>query len=179
MPIHGKQIKFEQPPMGLNHAVISGVWDIGTQVFNWQGKTSENPQIVLVLELAAKMTEGENAGKPFQGVKFENLYMSKNARLRKDVESIVGKKFTSDDEAAGFDIESLIGMNVFINLMEDGDKFKIDSFAKPPAGTPNMRATLTTIPDWVAKKRAASLEEVGNGSKQESNSDPRDDSLPF
>lgn len=178
MPIHGKQIKFEQPPMGLNHAVIAGVWDIGTQVFNWQGKTSENPQIVIMMELAAKMTEGENAGKPFQAAKFENLYMSKNARLRKDIESIVGKKFSSDDEAAIFDVESLVGMNVFINLMEDGDKFKIDSFAKPPAGTPNMRATLTTMPDWVAKKRAASLEEsaLSNGNAKSNNPE---DSLPF
>ena len=158
MPIHGKQIKYEQPPMGLNHAVIAGVFDIGTQVFNWQGKTSQNPQVVLVMELASKQTEGDNAGKPFQVVKFENLYMSKNARLRKDVESILGKKFSSDDEAAAYDLESLVGVNLFVNLIEDGDKFKIDSFAPPIAGTAHFRPLILTEPEWVTKKRYDSLE---------------------
>lgn len=178
MPIHGKQVKFEQPPMGLNPAVICGVWDIGTQAFEYQGKSSENPQVVIGLELAEKQTEGDHAGKPFRLYKFENLYMSKNAKCRKDVQAILGR-ILSDSEAAAFDLETLVGTNCYVSLIGDGEKFKIDSFSANPKPNPKLVPEDTKEPEFVAKKRGESVEAKG-GAKPTGNAPPHGDSdLPF
>lgn len=169
MPIHGKTIQYENPPMGLNQAVIAGVYDIGTQEFIYQGETSINPQIVIVLELAAKMKEGENAGKPFTLFKYENLYMSKNAKLRKNIAAILGKTM-SDDEAKRFDVESLVGTNTYVSLIDNNGKAKIDSFIAYPSDQPKIKPTLTKEPEFITKKRGESLEAKGTG--------PRNDAPP-
>lgn len=161
MPIHGKSVQFEKPPMGLNQAVIAGVFDIGTQTFTWEGKTSSNPQIVICLELDAKQEEGDYAGQPFRIYKFNSLYMSRNAKLRKDVQSILGKVM-SDAEAAALDLESLVGTNCYVSLIENEGKYKIDSFAACPQKLPKLKPTLTDEPEFITKKRTES-EEVKNG----------------
>jgi hypothetical protein len=183
MPIHGKSIQYEKPPMGLNPAVIAGVYDIGTHVFEWKGETSENPQVILALELAAKQSEGEYAGKPFRIYKFASLYMSKNAKLRKDVQAILGRTL-SDSEAAAFDLENLLGTNCYVSLVADGEKYKIDSFIANPNPNPKIVPEDTKEPEFVTKKRAESLEAKGQTGKpapqQNAPHGPDEgDSLPF
>ncbi len=179
MPIHGKQVKFEQPPMGLNAAVICGVWDIGTQKFEWQGKVSENPQLVIGLELAEKQTEGDHVGQPFRVYKFENLYMSKNAKCRKDVQALLGR-ILSDSEAATFDLETLVGTNCYVTLIGDGEKFKIDSFSANLKPNPKLKIEDTKEPEFVTKKRGESLETKSGTQAPASSAPPHDDSdIPF
>ncbi len=166
MPIHGKTIEYEKPPMGLNQAVISGVYDIGTQEFTYQGETSHNPQIVILLELAELQKEGENAGKPFQLIKFENLYMSKNAKLRKNIAAILGKTM-SDEEAKTYDIEKLVGMNCYVSLIDNNGKIKVDSFVAIPPSVPKIKPTVTKEPEFITKKRGESVEAKAGGKSAE------------
>ncbi len=179
MPIHGKQATFEQPPMGLNAAVIAGVYDIGTHKFEWQGKVSENPQIIIAIELEEAQAEGEFKGQPFRVYKFSSLYMSKNAKLRKDVNAILGRVL-SDSEAKAFDIESLVGTNCYVNLMADGDKYKIDSFSAVNKRSPALAPVMTKEPEFVTKKRAESLEAKGGaGPRTDAPPHSEEDDLAF
>ncbi len=179
MPIHGKTIEYEKPPMGLNAAVIAGVYDIGTHKFEWKGETSENPQIVLAIQLEEEQTKGDHAGQPFVIYKFASLYMSKNAKLRKDVNAILGRVL-SDGEAKAFDLESLVGTNCYVTLIEDGDKYKVDSFSAANKRSPVLKPLLEKEPEFITKKRAESLE-AKNGVQAPAGSAPPhgDDDLPF
>ncbi len=179
MPIHGKTVEYEQPPMGLNAAVIAGVYDIGTHPFEWKGEKSENPQVIIAVELEEKQTKGDFAGQPFRIYKFASLYMSKNAKLRKDVNAILGKTL-SDSEAKVFDLESLEGTNCYVSLVADGEKYKIDSFICANKQSPKLVPTLDKEPEFVTKKRAESLE-AKNGTQAPAGSAPPhgEDDLPF
>ena len=162
MPIHGKTIQYEKPPMGLNAAVIAGVYDIGTHKFEWKGEVSENPQVIIAIELEETQADGEFKGQPFRIYKFNSLYMSKNAKLRKDVGAILGRSL-SDSEARDYDLESLVGVNCYVNLIGDGDKYKIDSFSAANKRSPVLKPVMDKEPEFVTKKRAESIEAKSGG----------------
>ena len=164
--------------MGLNAAVIAGIYDIGTHKFEWKGEVSENPQVIIAIELEETQTDGDFKGQPFRIYKFASLYMSKNAKLRKDVNAILGRTL-SDAEARAFDLESLVGTNCYVNLLEDGDKYKIDSFSAANKRSPNLKPTLDKEPEFITKKRGESLEAKGDGPRNDAPPPGEEDDLAF
>lgn len=73
-----------------------------------------------------KDKDGNVTEKPFMVMKSYNLSVNKKATLRKDVESWRGRRFASDEEAAEFDFEKLVGQNcqltVVHNKSQDGER---------------------------------------------------------
>ena len=173
---------FEPMPIGNHQAVCAFVEDIGTHESSYQGKPVKNHQIVVCWELNEKMTEGDNAGKPFMISKFYTLSLHEKANLRKDLESWRGRAFT-DIELDGFDVEKLIGANCLLNIIEhtkqDGSKFaKVSSISPIIKDMVKIQPINKITPEWIDKKRSQSLEYFGEGDINIDQT-PQDDSLPF
>lgn len=172
---------FEKTPLGNQQAVCAFVEDIGTHRGEYQGVPNERHQIVICWELKAKMKDGDNAGKPFMVPKFYTLSLSEKANLRKDLESWRGRAFTAE-QLKGFDVEVLKGVNCLINVIEytkhSGDKgTKVASISPMVEGMEKIDIINQTPPEWIAKKRAESIEysESGDSWEPNENAQPEQD----
>jgi hypothetical protein len=167
-------------PAGNYFGICIGVYDIGTQESQFGSKR----QVILQFELHKKKGICRNdEGKPITISKFYNLAFNEKATLRKDVESMLGRKFNDDEARVGYDIAQLLehpvrlvvengtkadgsvkdAIKVFMPLDEDDAPPKVESNAvvyelNPDAEIPK------TVPEWVAKKVNES-KEMGGGSK--------------
>lgn len=158
---------YEPVPTGLQQAVCVFVEDIGTHNGSYLGKPTQSHQIVICWELAEKMAQGENIGKPFMQSKFYTLSLNEKANLRKDLESWRGKSFT-EDELKGFDLEKLIGINCMVNIVEhtrqDGRVGqKIGSIAQKMKVLPDIQKINQKPPAWIDEKRKESIEFMNQG----------------
>lgn len=184
MPVVAKDEKTYEPlPLGVQQAVCSGVFDIGTHDGQYQGKPTRKHQAIVIWELAEKKTQGDYAGEPFQVSKFYTLSLGEKANLRKDLESWRGQPFTAQ-ELEGFDLENLIGANCLLNIVEkDGGGEKIATIMPLVKGMPKIKQTLTGEPEWVGKMRAKSIEArgepSGNAKAPAGNTPQAEDDLPF
>jgi hypothetical protein len=102
---------FTPAPEGVHQAVAVDVIDLGYMDSTWQGKTSKKHKIDLVWQIE----ETRDDGKRFCLYKRYTLSLGEKANLRKDLESWRGKAFTAT-ELAGFDVETIIGVNCLINV---------------------------------------------------------------
>ena len=188
MPIIAKDSgggDFELAPVGNQQAVCAFVEDIGTHDGSYNGKPTRNQQIVICWELAEKMTLGDNAGKPFMLSKFYTLSLGEKSNLRKDLQSWRGVAFT-EQELRAFDVEKLNGVNCLLNVVaekkQDGKEFrKIASVSPLIKGMPKIEVFNKMPPEWIAKKRAESLEaqEQQFGAPLTVYENPSEESLPF
>ena len=77
---------FEQIKPGSYGAVCVGVFDIGTHPGQYNGKPTQNHQVIIAFEIDEEMTKGEYAGKRFMMNKWYTLSLADKANLRKDLE---------------------------------------------------------------------------------------------
>jgi len=126
---------FEQPPAGNHIAICYQVVDMGTQKGEYEGRPNFNRKISIRWELCnEKMSDGENAGKPFSVGKIYTASLSEKATLRHHLESWRGRAFTST-ELAGFDPKNVLGAPCMVNVgMTDKNKAKVLSVASVPKG---------------------------------------------
>lgn len=81
------------------------------------------------------------------------LSVNKKSNLRKYVETWRGQKFASDDDAAEFDFEGLVGANCQVQIIhsaptDDGTVYaNINAIMPPAKGLPQI-----TVKDYIAKK---------------------------
>ena len=148
---------YEAVPTGPQHAVCAFVEDIGVHEGTFQGKAYSRHQLVIVWELAEKMKDG----RPFCMSKFYTASLDEKANLRHDLSAWMGKDFT-DQELLGFDIETMIGRNCMLNIVEkkklDGKVTQaIGSIMPAVKGMPAMLPSMDNPPEWIAKKRAESI----------------------
>jgi hypothetical protein len=185
MPIVAKDEKTYEPiPLGVQQAVCSGVFDIGTHEGEYQGKPTLKHQIVVIWELDERKTLGDFAGQPHQISKFYTLSLGEKANLRKDLESWRGQPFTAQ-ELEGFDLENLIGANCLLNIVdkEKGGQ-KIAAIMPLAKNMAKIKQTMSGEPEWVAKFRSKSVEALGAGKSAPAGAagaaqpQPEDD-LPF
>jgi hypothetical protein len=175
----------EPIPVGMHQAVCAMVCDIGTHKGEYQGKQTMRHQAVVIWELEEKKTIGQFAGERFQASKFYTLSLDEKSNLRKDLQSWRGQAFTPE-ELKGFDIERLVGVNCFLNVIHEDGKAKITAITPLAKGMPKIKQTLTKEPEWVGKMRAKSIEATGSSSlaggppsSGENPPPPSEDDLPF
>lgn len=173
---------YEPIPLGPQQAVCAFVEDIGTHEGSYQGKPIARRQVVICWELAETMTQGEGAGKPFLVSKFYTLSLNEKATLRHDLNAWRGRDFT-EEELKGFDLESIIGVNCMLNMVEhkkqDGSVTqKIGSIMPPMKNMQKIIPVNTKPPAWIQKKREESIEHREQPTCT-SNATMSDDQLPF
>ncbi len=110
-------------PDGLHGAVIVDAVDLGKQESPWGAKH----KLSLVFETQLQDEEGN----PYILAKRYTWSLHEKSSLRKDLERLLGKKFTSDELLAGVDLEELIDRSCQIlvvhNETEDRTYANIES----------------------------------------------------
>lgn len=109
----GTATAFRPAPAGVHQAVAVDVVDMGILEVTYQGKTKKQHKIRVVWQIEELMDDG----KPFICQKRYTLSLNEKSTLRKDLESWRGRAFT-DTELDGFDVESILGVNCLLNVMQ-------------------------------------------------------------
>lgn len=100
--------EFEPAPPGLHQAVCVDVIDLGIVESQW----GPQRKVSIRWQVAEEMADGRRY---LVSKRYRNSLHPK-AALCQDLEAWRGRAFT-DEEAAGFDLERLIGANAMINVM--------------------------------------------------------------
>ncbi len=149
---------------------------IGTNSFEWNGETKTSNKVRITFELPTELKvfkEGEEA-KPLVISKEYTLSLHEKSKLRPELESWRGKKFT-DEEASDFDMAKLIGVPAFINIIHNEKGYaEIATISKTPKGmecppqvNPNMildfnenwnEEVFAKLPEFIKKKIQSSVE---------------------
>jgi len=164
---------FELLESGLHQAVCSHVVPLGMHESPW----GEKEKVALCFELADIMHDG----RPFMLSKMYTASLNEKANLRKDLESWRGRKFT-EEEIKGFDIEALLGVQVYLNLTHETKNNKtyanISSMVKLPAGFPPITRTGQKVPEWLKKlaEKGMAMAEFGAPPAETNNAQ---EDLPF
>lgn len=103
-------------PDGLHSAVVVDAVDLGNQSSPW----GEKHKLSLVFE--TQLTDEE--GTSYILASRYNWSLHEKSNLRKDLERLLGKKFTSEELLEGFNLESLVGMscNILVVHNETDDR---------------------------------------------------------
>lgn len=180
MPIIAKgggKSEFEPCPEGPQQAVCCDVIDLGIVEVTWQGETKKQHKCEIRWQSAELM---EN-GKPFMLRERYTLSLHEKARLRSVLESWRGKKFT-DAEAEGFDVERLLGVNCYINVVHNKGK-KGGTFANVASIMPLPKGmTAIAVSDYMrVVDRADEEAPATHGEAQGFDDVPpiTDDDIPF
>jgi hypothetical protein len=113
MATGGDSKTFEPAPAGLHQAVCVDVVDMGWLEVTYNGKTSKKHKI----RIAWQIDEARDDGKRFLVQKRYTLSLHEKATLRHELEGWRGKAFTDAELKDGFDLEKLIGVNCFLNVV--------------------------------------------------------------
>ena len=123
---------YERPPEGNHVAVCCSLIDLGTQ--HSEKYQNDQRKVMVEWELASETKED---GSPFYIDKIYTFSMNEKARLRQDLESWRGLRFSKDDFGK-FELSALIGKGCMLNIVHDenGDKVyaNIASIARLPKG---------------------------------------------
>lgn len=160
-------------------AVVVGVYDLGTQS---GGQYGPNHQILVTFELHRKRGPAKDkAGRVFLISNFYNLSFGEGSNLRKDVEKILGRKFTDAEAKDGFDVETLLGKACRLQIEHKtkdgktraiiGGLMSLDEDDPTPETESDevyyeidsSRTVPDSIPDWIGKLIRRSKEFGGSG----------------
>jgi hypothetical protein len=138
---------FAPPPAGAHIAVCFRVIDLGTQKVEWQGDIKFQRKILLSWELPNETMED---GRPFSISQRYTFSSSEKARLRKDLESWRGRKFTEADFGpGGFDIKNVLGAACMLSIVhetKDGKTYaNISGVTGVPKGMPKPTPTNSMV----------------------------------
>ena len=183
-----KSKNYEKCSTGLHQAVCVFVNDIGTQVGEYNGERKELPKVIVSWEIKETMKDGEFAGKRFMLSKYYTKSLHEKANLTKDLENWRGKKF-SQEELNGFDLDNLIGVNCYLNVIEtEKGSRKISAILPLPKEIEKIKADQTEMSEnfkkWIDGERAKSLEmqpEKAHVDRSDNSfpPEPPEDDLPF
>lgn len=124
-------------PIGNHIARCISVIDLGTQSYEYGGKTNTSRKIRISWELPneQKIFKEENGMQPYVLSKEYSLTLSKKSKLRNDLESWRGKPFT-EIELKGFDILNLLGKCCLLNVIHNEKEYaEITAITPIPKGT--------------------------------------------
>lgn len=147
MPIVAKRptTTFTPAPEGPQQAVCVDVVDLGLVEHEWKG----NKKLDLMVRIIWHSAEIDpETLKPYE---ISNRYtnsLGEKANLRKHLESWRGRAFT-EAELDGFDLETVLGANAFIQIVHNVSKGKtyanIASIMSLPKGTSPLPLTMGYI----------------------------------
>lgn len=130
--------EFKNHPEGQYRAICMDVVDLGMVENKKFGKMQH--KIALVFHSEAKMEDG----KPFEHWERFTATLSDQGHLRPFLESWRAKSFTPE-ELNGFDLEKLVGVNAYIQVIHKASNGKtyanIGSIMLPPKGVEKLAPT--------------------------------------
>ena len=189
---------FKRAPAGSHVAVCNLVADCGMQS-GYEGKPQR--KVYIRFEIPEERVEYEKDGKQVEGPltigSFYTASMNEKATLRKHLEGWRGKTFT-DDEAAAFDVSSLLGKACMLSVIEKESGGKtysnITGMAKLPKGftateaenpllyydADSGQADYDALPKWLREKIDGQLKPAKPAAHEShAGSDFVDSDIPF
>lgn len=160
----------ENPKAGMHQGVLAFIVNLGEQETPFGKKN----KVAFIWELKALMKDG----RPFMKSSSYSLTFNEDSNLTKSVQSIIGRKLTNEERKSGFNINSLLGSNANLTIVdgkEEGSQY-IDGVG-PLMET---QEPITTVfneapPKWaldVAKAAGVPWEDPRGG-------EIKDDDIPF
>lgn len=121
MALYAKAVEgksFKPAPEGTTQAVIVAIEDLGLLPNQFRGGELQQ-KIRVVFQLAETRDDGHR----FMVSKRYTLSLHEKATLRKDIESLLGRKLKPADlKGEGFDVETLVGKNCLISITHSPSK---------------------------------------------------------
>jgi hypothetical protein len=175
---------FEPVSAGLHRAICYAVYDLGHQVFEFQGERKVLHKILVNWELPDERIDverdDETVNLPRAISKEYTLSLHEKSNLRADLIGWRGREFT-EKELEGFNLEAIIGKPCQLNVVHGKSKKSGNTYAKvvavltaPKDGSmKEMKAENPlvmyeiddvipeTIPQWIADKINQSNEKKG------------------
>lgn len=155
--------KFHLAPAGMVQAVCFDFWDLGLQ--NTPIKGGKNKIVhkgMVAWELNEPIVSDDDFnGKRYRIYKKYTLSLNEKSNLSKDLTSWRGKPFTDLERKGGFDVESIVGANCFLNIVHvesDGKTYANISAVNPlPKNMPLiLPENARSIPEWIVDIQAKS-----------------------
>ena len=139
MPIIAKRAaSFNPAPEGPQQAVCVDVVDLGMEEEQrGEDEAKLKPKVRIMWHSVEVDPETK---KPYAIVEKYTLSLHEKAKLRATLESWRGKKFT-DEEAEGFDLETLLGVNAYISIVHNKQWANISAIMPLPKGMPSIPIT--------------------------------------
>lgn len=106
---------FEITPEGQYVARCFKIIDLGTQTTTGQFGTKEQHKVMISWELLDSEVQMAD-GRPYSVTQFYTVSLHEKSKLRADLESWRGKKFTTD-ELMGFDLSNVLGAYCMIQVV--------------------------------------------------------------
>lgn len=131
---------FVPAPAGLHRAICCDVVDLGMVPGQW----GEKHKVRVIWQTEALMPDG----KPYMVDQRYTLSLDERSNLRRDLEAWRGKPFTLT-EAAGFDLERLIGVSCQLLVVHKPGRDGERVFANVQAVLPRMPGHTLAIRDYV------------------------------
>ena len=185
------QEPFAMVPEGQYIARCYRILDLGTQTTTGQFGTKEQHKVMVSWELLDDKVFMED-GRPFAISQFYTVSLHEKAKLRADLESWRGRKFTIE-ELAAFDLAGVLGAYCQIQVVHDetGKYANVQTIMaykgdKPKAVNPdvvfnldepdmavfdklsdNMKLKITSTPEWAALQAKQQKAEAGGFSDED------------
>lgn len=160
-------------PAGLAQAVCVDVVDVGeVNQTDPKGKVKKVHKVQIIWQ---SEEIDDKRSSPIQLKRRYTLSLNEKASLRKDLESWRGRPF-NDEELKGFDLEKLIGINAFINVIHNSHDGQ--TYANVASISPVKKGTTPLIPtkEYV---RVKDRPVDGNGAPPIDESPINDGDVPF
>lgn len=137
---NGSGESFTPAPAGMHRAICADVVDLGMV----QGQFGTKHKVRVIWQTEMPMPDG----KPYLVDQLYTLSLDERSNLRRDLEAWRGKPF-SLTEAAGFDLERLIGVSCGLVVVHKPGKEPGKVFANIQAVIPALPGMPLTIRDYV------------------------------
>lgn len=148
---------------GTHLAICIGVHDVGIQ----PGKIfGDKHQCVIIWEVDERIPEGEAKGKRYTISKRYTVSLSDRSHLRKDMETWLNRKLSTQEIENGFDIETAVGKpcQLSVSHAQKGGRTytNVEAVIALPKGIPALKNenALGFYPDWVKKLQQNAIKPV-------------------
>lgn len=145
----GNDREFENLTPGTYSGVCVDVVDLGMVESTWENKLRSQHKIRLVFQVEERMSDG----RPFLVSERFTLSLSEKSKLRPLIEHWRGKAFTEAEVAAGYPLESLIGVPGIITVTQRVSS-QGKTFSNVAAVSPLMKGMVGMRPTGYTRKSA-------------------------
>ncbi len=159
-------------PSGTQQGVCVDVVDLGNLTSAYVDEKTGLPKVQHKIEIVWQSSEKMTDGRPFIAKKRYTLSLHEKATLRHDLESWRGKPFT-DQEAEGFDVERLLGVNALLNVQHKAGS-KGGTFANVVSVMPLLKTMARIEPSDYLRVCERDQRDADDAGDQRS-----DDDIPF
>jgi hypothetical protein len=162
---------FVPAPPGVHQAVCVDVVDLGVLKVTYQSVTQMKHKVRLVWQIDETMENGER----YVVSRRYTASLHPKASLRKDLEAWRSKAFT-EEEATGFDLEVLLGVNCLLNVVQTtrgGDTYS------NVVGIMPLRKGMTKMEPKNFIRRKDREEPIDATSAEDTTDAITDDDIPF